>query len=467
MNSMVNFILESGISLAVFAIIYIWLLRKETFFKMNRFFLIGSVLFSVVLPFLRFKVFNTNPVMLSEITVTPYRNLIEAVTVYGKDLSGSIEEVILSANGLVLLYLGGVTFFLIRFLLRVAKIYFLVSKNEIHQKDGFKLVLIQKDYPPFSFLNYIFITQSEQQKDHYNKLIVHELEHVKQGHTFDVLLLEILFVFQWFNPFMWVLRRAITENHEYLADQAVLNSGTKRGYYKKLLLGQYIGMPVHIANHFNYSLVKNRIKMMSKIESSKVAFGKLFFGIIAAATLVVFFACEQQDTFVFNKDTGKQGILNEDENLKGWVDKQNKLTELVVGNTNYIITYDSLGRMVLTRKKVDEQEELLVENEKIYTSVDNMPKFPGGENALGKYISSSVIYPEKAIEQNIQGKVFVSFIITKNGDVANATTARTVHPLLDEEALRVINSLPRWSPGEQEGKPVNVSYTLPINFTLQ
>jgi hypothetical protein len=83
MNNVVNFILESGISISLLAMIYFLFLRRETFFRLNRFFLIGSLFFSIALPFLRFRIFTPQPVMLSEITVTPYRNLVEAVTIYG------------------------------------------------------------------------------------------------------------------------------------------------------------------------------------------------------------------------------------------------------------------------------------------------------------------------------------------------------------------------------------------------
>jgi beta-lactamase regulating signal transducer with metallopeptidase domain len=126
--------------------------------------------------------------------------------------------------------------------------------------------------------------------------LAHELEHIKQGHSFDVIILELLTAFQWFNPFMWVLRRAIRENHEYLADQAVLNSGVSRGEYKKLLINQFVGGQLVIANNFNYSIIKNRIKMMSKIKSPKLATTKTIIGVLVAVALIVAFACEQKES---------------------------------------------------------------------------------------------------------------------------------------------------------------------------
>lgn len=103
----------------------------------------------------------------------------------------------------------------------------------------------------------------------------------------------------------------------------------------------------------------------------------------------------------------------------------------------------------------------------VFVIVEDMPEFPGGDLALRKYISDNVDYPVIAAENGIQGKVYVTFVVDKDGSVSNATIARGVDPSLDKEALRVINSLPRWKPGKQRGKPVRVSFTVPINFQLQ
>lgn len=98
--------------------------------------------------------------------------------------------------------------------------------------------------------------------------------------------------------------------------------------------------------------------------------------------------------------------------------------------------------------------------------VDSMPQFPGGEEKLRQYVASEVKYPLEAKEAGIRGMVFISFIVNKQGNVENVTVARGVHPLLDKEALRVVKAIPRWIPGTNNGKPENVSYTIPINFKL-
>jgi protein TonB len=112
---------------------------------------------------------------------------------------------------------------------------------------------------------------------------------------------------------------------------------------------------------------------------------------------------------------------------------------------------------------VEEEEE----EAQVFYIVEDMPEFPGGDLALRKYIANSIKYPVIAQENGIQGKVYVTFVVGKTGKVTNASIARGVDPSIDKEALRVVNSLPPWKPGKQRGKPVNVSYTVPINFVLQ
>ena len=113
------------------------------------------------------------------------------------------------------------------------------------------------------------------------------------------------------------------------------------------------------------------------------------------------------------------------------------------------------------------QEEEKAEESQVFFIVEDMPEFPGGELALRKFIANAIKYPVIAQENGIQGKVYVNFVVDKDGSITAAKIARGVDPSLDKEALRVVNSLPKWKPGMQRGKPVKVSYTVPISFVLQ
>lgn len=113
---------------------------------------------------------------------------------------------------------------------------------------------------------------------------------------------------------------------------------------------------------------------------------------------------------------------------------------------------------------VEEEEE---SSQQIFTVVETMPEFPGGQSALLQYLAKSIKYPVIAQENGIQGRVSCSFVVNKDGSIVDAEVIRGVDPSLDKEALRVINSMPKWSPGKQRGKPVRVKYTVPVTFRLQ
>ncbi|WP_340112429.1 M56 family metallopeptidase [Maribellus mangrovi] len=472
MNHAINFLVESGISLAVFSLIYILFLRKETFFRLNRIFLLVSVAFSLLLPFLHLKVYEPKSILLSEVTVTPYRNLIEAVTIYGQDLSGNVVHQISSSRLIVFVYLLGLLFFMLKFVMRIAQIRKLVLKNKIRRVGNVKFVLIHSEFSPFSFLNYIFINPENRNNEGYEKIIEHELEHIRQGHTYDVVILEILTILQWFNPFMWILKKVIRENHEFLADKAVLDSGVTTTQYKKLLLNQVVGFDVQLANNFNSSLVKKRIKMFSKMKSSKLANFKYVAGALSFVLLVVIFACEQKEGIEPTPTNNKQVVLNiEGKQLTITGDDIMDILKDLLSAKDY--TIDTMKEDGITYVSAEKNAEtdvmvsrVLPDKAEVFIVVEEMPEFPGGDAALRQFIVNEVKYPELAHENGIQGKVFVNFVVTKSGSIANARIVRGVDPILDKEALRVINTLPAWKPGKQKGQAVNVSYTVPINFAL-
>ncbi|MCK3686063.1 M56 family metallopeptidase [Maribellus sp. YY47] len=472
MNSAVNFLVESGVSLALLSLIYILFLRKETFFRLNRFFLLVSVAFSVLLPFLHFRVYEGQPILLAEVTVTPYKNLLEAVTIYGQDFSGTVVNTISSSRLIIFGYLLGLLFFTLRLGLKLAQVFALIRRNPVQASGRIKFVLLEKEMSPFSFLNYVFINPHRREDNDYKEVLAHEMEHIRQGHTFDVLILEVLTVLQWFNPFMWILKKVIRENHEFLADRAVLSSGVNAGRYKQLLLNQVLGLQPEVANHFNSSLIKKRIKMISGIKSSKLANIKYLAGAISIVALVTVFACENKETIEVESAAEKAASLQisvEDGKIKLLGDDVDiKKVEDILSAGNIRVSKDSLGNTYMWSEEAP--NSIYARNEEldqVFLIVEDMPVFPGGENGLRKYIANSVKYPVLAQENGIQGKVYVTFVVGKDGFVKNARIARGVDPVLDKEALRVVNTLPQWKPGIQRGEPVNVSYTVPINFVLQ
>lgn len=200
-----------------------------------------------------------------------------------------------------------------------------------------------------------------------------------------------------------------------------------------------------------------------------MAISKIAFGILVALALIVAFACEQKESVELEPVTEQSMkiiLLDDKLKIEGIPEDIEKLKGMFSENSGFEIKIDSLGNTFLMKNEIFRPKSLNVD-EQIFFIVEEMPEFPGGELALRKYIANAVDYPEVAQENGIQGKVYVTFVVSKDGYVADAKIARGVNPSLDAEALRVVNSLPKWIPGKQRGEYVNVSYTVPINFVLQ
>ena len=212
--------------------------------------------------------------------------------------------------------------------------------------------------------------------------------------------------------------------------------------------------------------------MMSKIRSSKLANAKFLIGIAFVAALIIIFACEQKESVreLKKDDSLKMTIVDGKLKIEGEDNQVNKVKELFKNGSDFKIS-DEEGSGVLVLAKSSENDKLdideIEEDSQVFFVVEEMPEFPGGSLALRQFIAGSIKYPVVAQENGIQGKVYVTFVVGKKGDIQNARIARGVDPSLDKEALRVVNILPTWKPGKQRGKNVRVSYTVPINFVLQ
>lgn len=427
---------EVGISLALFTVVYLLFLRKETFFGLNRIYLMGSVCFSLILPFIHFQVNTGMPnVMLDEVTIkaTGYQNLLQTVFVYSTSISGEIEKTIQSIGLIRFIYILGTTIFLLLFVYRLLQIAALILNNESEVNNGVRIVKIDRDTTPFSFFNFVFIDKNNSNGSGMKEMLAHEMEHVRQRHSIDVLILELLTIIQWFNPFIWLLKRSIRENHEFLADNGVLKPEVSSAAYRLLLLNSaFIQQPV-IANNFNYSLIKIRITMITKIKSSKTAALKLLLGILATAAMLVIFAFDNEKNQVQDKKT---------------TDKQVKV--------------------VPDKAVVNDQQKPMPADERIFIVVEQQASFQGGDvSSFLNWVTKNLKYPEIAIKNKITGKVFVRFSINTKGDVVDIKVVRNADPSLDKEAIRVISSSPKWEPAKQKGQKVKEQFTIPIAFALK
>jgi TonB family protein len=443
MDKFVFVLLEASAALLLFYLVYSLWLRKETFFKENRFYLLITAVISLILPWINFSYPSGN-----EQTII-FTNLLEVVSVSANGYEASLIQKVTAWQWASIVYFLGFLFSFTLMLIKLVQITRIDKQSTQNYSGEFpeNVRFIKADVVPFSFLNKIYINPAKYTPEQLGKIVAHERVHVRQQHTYDCLFYELLVVVFWFHPIVYKYRAAAKEVHEYLADQGALVSGITGEAYQKLLFEQATGLQfLQLANSFNYSLVKKRIIMLTKIKSSKWAKIRMLFVLPVLVGLLLMFACKQLDQEVIESPI----LVNKDKSV--FMDGNDSTNSEIDATQGVIVkTEDADGN------KVDE---------KVYFMVDKMPVFPGEEGELRKFIASNIKYPVEAAKSGIQGRVFVMFIVNKEGKVEDAKVIKGVHPLIDEEALRVINTLPNWTPGEHEGEKVSVQFTVPINFAL-
>jgi beta-lactamase regulating signal transducer with metallopeptidase domain len=283
MDNLILYLFEVSVSLVLFYSIYWLFLKKETFFAVNRLFLISSILFSFIVPFI-----NASFIKISSPLAS--RQLIERTYVFGQTASTQTNTMGIF-DILWMIYLIGAGLFLLHFLYKLLKLLILVKKSSIQKINGVKVVFVEKDLAPFSFFNLVFVNKSNISEDDFNRIVAHEMIHIRQYHSVDLVVMELLTIFQWFNPFVWPYKESLKETHEYLADNAVIAQGCNAAKYQLLIFEQLVGVKLfEFANNFNHSQIKRRITMMTKRKSKRWAKFKVLLILPLLSFLVMTFA---------------------------------------------------------------------------------------------------------------------------------------------------------------------------------
>jgi len=434
MNDALMYFLKVNVAIALFYLFFRLAFYNDTFWKTRRFYLVFSILLSAVYPFISFadwlekqesmQVIVLSYTQLQEITVTP--QLTSKLTV---------ENILLAVYALVS------TVLLVKMLVQLISILRWKWKGEKQLLQGVEVISINEKITPFSFFNMIFINPALHNEQDTTQILTHELTHARQMHSLDVLISELLVVCCWVNPAAWLLKREIRQNLEFLADNSVLESGFDSKSYQYHLLELSYQMPdVKLGNKFNVSPLKKRITMMNQQKTSKA--GILKYSLIVPLTLALILSSNAQ-TIV---NSAKKAI------------------------TTAKIQAVSIPKKTATQQPVSTQSNQSADDktdkQRVYDVIDVMPQFPGGDKMLLQYIGKNLKYPLIAMQKGIQGQVITRFVVNKSGKVENPEIVRGVDPNLDAAAIKVINTLPDFTPGEQNGKKVAVWYTLPITFKL-
>jgi TonB family protein len=437
MNALLIYLAEVSACFAMLFAVYWFFLKRETFFQVNRFYLLAAVLLSGLIPLIPFRWSpgaSSAPimVMLEPVMITPER----VVETFRNHLQWMEVAVVV--------YLTGVILFVLRFGLQLFQLARITRRSGIRHAHGERVVFVDRGYSPFSFFNLVFINEAVVPAAMLPTILEHERVHIRQHHTADMIVIELAILLQWFNPLIWIAGREMKTIHEYLADEGVLQNGISRPLYQQMILDETMGIQVNnLTNNFNVSLVKKRIAMMTKSKSGMWARGKILLALPVLLVTGILLTAGAPDPF-----TGPV-VPGGSENIQADLDPQPELVFQDKQKQQTQIKYAPVDTTKLT-----------------YTVVEKMPSYTGGQEAMIQYLVANIQYPPAAKANKVQGTVFVTFVVEPDGTVTNVKILRGIGSGCDEEAQRVVKMMPKWNPGEQKGKPVRVQFNLPIKFKL-
>ena len=397
------------------------------------------------------------------------------------------------------IYWVGVAVLSLRLVWQLFSIIRLAVISRKQEVEGITVHLLRGEGSPFSFFRWVFMYPSTLEGKQLHEVMVHECTHVSGLHSLDTLFSELFSIVCWFNPFAWLMKQEVRMNLEYLADESVLSDGNARKSYQYHLLGLAYRQPkdsAQIANNFNLLPLKKRIKMMNKRRTSEIGKAKyLLFAPLAGALLMVsniesvareigeqipeVAEVQQKAEQALNTDVAvanpmaKEAIevMNpaESEEMDAEKAAEAELSKAEEAKTEEADKVAEVKAEAKAEVKVKNKAQAdTTKKKKSWDCIpETMPYFPGGRELLLKYLAVNIKYPASAVKAKKQGRVIVTFIVQKDGSVTHAKIAKSIDPELDAEALRVVRGMPKWIPGTQLGKPVNVKYTLPVKFSLQ
>lgn len=429
MTPFILYFIKVNIALAVLYFFYKLLFGKDTFFGLRRLMLILIYITAFTYPMFNLSGWMTADNGIAGMVSALYKKVLPEITIIG-NTAGHVSaypwEKILYG-----IYIAGLLVLLMRTFLEICKTCIELCCCKKTVIEGTRVCLATERQEPYSFFGWICMYPEMHSEKDMKEILAHEKAHVRELHSIDILLAQIVIILCWFNPFAWLLRSEMRINHEYLADRKVIANGFDKKTYQYHLLGLEHTQPAAASLYNNFSVLplKNRIKMLNRKRTRNIMKSKYLMFIPVTALLILFSNCT-------NKATDQEIEQKE---------------EVDVNFVAVEVPKDSMNTAATD----------------ILDMAETMPEFEGGVQALLKYLSTNIKYPKTAEKAGTQGRVVVQFVVNKDGGIVDTKVVRGVDPELDKEALRVVNAMPKWKPGMQDGKPVRVKYTVPIMFRLK
>jgi len=424
MSPFLLYIARAGLYLGLFYAFYLLVMRRTTFFRLNRVLLLMGSYLCLLLPFIRLRTVKA-AVMASDLTVAGI-----GAESSGTALPSKALAVFSWQEWIMAMYVAGVLLAFALFLVSTWKMGRLIRMGEVSGREGCRLVLLEQDIPSFSWGRTVVMSRKDREEN--PAIYTHELMHVKCRHSLDLLLFQPLQLLLWWNPLVWIAREELRLLHEYEADEMVIQKGIDATQYQLLLVRKAVGeQRFSLASGFQHAKLKNRIAMMMKTSSS----GWMRWSYLALIPVlaVSMYACN-------TPKTSNQPAAETPEQ------------EASVANPG---AYTVI---------VNEEPDTVP-----FGDIEHKPTFNGGDsNEFSKWVNSQMKYPESAKKDKIQGRVMLQFTIGSDGAVRDVVVLSSAHEVLDAEAVRVVSASPKWEPGRNaDGKAVPVTFNFPVVFMLR
>ena len=488
------FVLKSAFVLAMLVSLFMIFMSRETFHRVNRFVMLSIICIALLLPTVNLGVESPFKKLAASIENCFASEESDGIAI---DISGFDEQPVFTDVALdipslepaeekpfdwlllvAVLYFAGVALLVVRqavMYVQVARIIVRSRAVDASQYgcEGISLRVHSGKEKPFSWFSWVVVSE-EDLKDGVREILVHETAHARAGHSWDIMIADAVIIMQWFNPIAWIMKNCLKDIHEFEADEAVINSGVNARQYQLLIIKKAVGARLYsIANSFNHSLTKKRITMMCKEKSKMWRCAKALYIVpVAAIAALAFTTVETVNaTESEHLSKGSEFVANNEreciENCVTYSDctvKPQILGEVDGKPVDVCMTVQFTN----VSKDVDVKTVPEDDDDKVYQVCEKAPEFPGGMDAMMKYLYENIKYPAEAEAAGKDGRAIVQFIVKKDGSIGNVEIIRSSGDnSLDTEAIRVIASMPKWNPGTQGGKPVNVKFALPVVFKVQ
>jgi TonB family protein len=438
MNDVLIYLWEGSFCLALTVGFYKVFFEKLTFFEWNRFMLLILLAASVLVP-------------LFTIDVAPSMAVLPEVQLPVFWVGGKIEpESMVNSSDfswqkiLFSCYIVGVVFAASKFVWGTLRLWIQLKSATLQVYNGNKLA-IHSRFEPASFFGYIMLPSFDQTDDDHQLILQHESVHCTQRHTLDLLLVQLLKVFFWFNPFIFMYERMIREVHEFQADHFITRFHSTIAYSKLLLRLVTKSNSNHLVHSFNQFQTKKRIMMMTQTNTNPIQKARFILTLPLIGLFLAVFSCKSSK--VTTADFPENLVIP-------------MTAESTGDTTNVTILREKNGKKVLVVTATEPT------GEEVFEITEIQPKPAGGMEGWMNYLVESIKYPEEAKERGIEGTVVMAFIVNSDGTISDIETLRSIGGGCDQEAMRVIQNAPKWTPGQLGGKAVRVRMRLPLQFKL-